>query len=200
MNFYEAADSLSGPILQVHEWIQEAQDGKVALPHAMNIASLDAAGRPTSRMVLLKRISQEGFVFFTDYGGNKGKQISAFPHVALTFWWAKTNKQIRIEGECSKVSEKENDEYFSSRPRGSQISASVSLQSQELESYASLTQKSESFEKEHSNKTIERPERWGGFIVAPISIEFWIDQKNRLHKRELYSKSGTDWKKALLSP
>ena len=200
MNFYEAADSLSGPILQVHEWIQEAQDGKVALPHAMNIASLDSAGRPTSRMVLLKRISQEGFVFFTDYGGNKGKQISAFPHVALTFWWAKTNKQIRIEGKCSKVSEKENDEYFSSRPRGSQISASVSLQSQELESYASLTQKSESFEKEHSNKTIERPERWGGFIVAPISIEFWIDQKNRLHKRELYSKSGTDWKKALLSP
>ena len=200
MNFYEAADSLSGPILQVHEWIQEAQDGKVALPHAMNIASLDSAGRPTSRMVLLKRISEEGFVFFTDYEGKKGKQISAFPHVALTFWWAKTNKQIRIEGECSKVSEKENDEYFSSRPRGSQISASVSLQSQELESYASLTQKSESFEKEHSNKTIERPERWGGFIVAPISIEFWIDQKNRLHKRELYSKSGTDWKKALLSP
>jgi|TARA_B100001758_G_C18398200_1_gene607293 pyridoxamine 5'-phosphate oxidase len=200
MNFYEAADSLSGPILQVHEWIQEAQDGKVALPHAMNIASLDSAGRPTSRMVLLKRISEEGFVFFTDYEGNKGKQISAFPHVALTFWWAKTNKQIRIEGKCSKVSEKENDEYFSSRPRGSQISASVSLQSQELESYESLTQKSESFEKEHSNKTIERPERWGGFIVAPISIEFWIDQKNRLHKRELYSKSGTDWKKALLSP
>ena len=200
MNFYEAADTLSGPVLQVHEWIQEAQDGKVALPHAMNIASLDSAGRPTSRMVLLKRISEEGFVFFTDYEGNKGKQISAFPHVALTFWWAKTNKQIRIEGECSKVSEKENDEYFFSRPRGSQISASVSLQSQELESYESLTQKSESFEKEHSNKTIERPERWGGFIVAPISIEFWIDQKNRLHKRELYLKSGTDWKKALLSP
>ena len=200
MNFYEAADSLSGPILQVHEWIQEAQDGKVALPHAMNIASLDSAGRPTSRMVLLKGISEEGFVFFTDYEGNKGKQISVFPHVALTFWWAKTNKQIRIEGECSKVSEKENDEYFSSRPRGSQISASVSLQSQELESYELLTQKSESFEKEHSNKSIERPERWGGFIVAPISIEFWIDQKNRLHKRELYLKSGTNWKKALLSP
>ena len=200
MNFYEAADSLSGPILQVHEWIQEAQDGKVALPHAMNIASLDSAGRPTSRMVLLKRISEEGFVFFTDYEGNKGKQISAFPHVALTFWWAKTNKQIRIEGECSKVSEKENDEYFSSRPRGSQISASVSLQSQELESYESLTQKSESFEKEHSNKTIERPERWGGFIVAPISIEFWIDQKNRLHKRELYTQVGGEWKISYLSP
>ena len=200
MNFYEAADTLSGPVLQVHEWIQEAQDGKVALPHAMNIASLDSAGRPTSRMVLLKRISEEGFVFFTDYEGNKGKQISAFPHVALTFWWAKTNKQIRIEGECSKVSEKENDEYFSSTPRGSQISASVDLQSQELEAYESLTQKSESFEKEHLNKAIERPERWGGFVVAPISIEFWIDQKNRLHKRELYSKSGTDWKKALLSP
>ena len=158
----------------------------------LHVRGANGSGKSTLLRILMG--------LFTDYEGNKGKQISASPHVALTFWWAKTNKQIRIEGECSKVSEKENDEYFSSRPRGSQISASVSLQSQELESYESLTQKSESFEKEHSNKTIERPERWGGFIVAPISIEFWIDQKNRLHKRELYSKSGTDWKKALLSP
>ena len=200
MIFYEAADSLSGPILQVHEWIQEAKDSEVALPHAMNIASLNSTGRPTSRMVLLKRISEEGFVFFTDYEGNKGKQISAFPHVALTFWWAKTNKQIRIEGECSKVSEKENDEYFFSRPRGSQISASVSLLSQELESYETLVNKSESFEKEHSNQDLKRPDRWGGFIVEPNSIEFWIDQKNRLHKRELYTKFDRKWEISYLSP
>ena len=200
MNLYEFSRTLSGPILLVHEWVQEAQNSSVALPHAMNISSLDKNGSPSSRMVLLKRISQEGFVFFTDYEGNKGKQILNNPYVALNFWGAKTNKQIRIEGKCSKVSEKENDEYFASRPRGSQISASVSLQSEELESYETLVNKSESFEKEHSNQDIDRPDRWGGFIVEPNSIEFWIDQKNRLHKRELYKKEGLDWKKVLLSP
>ena len=200
MNLYEITETLAGPILQVHQWVQEAQDCSVALPHAMNVASLDENGRPSSRMVLLKRISQEGFVFFTDYEGNKGKQISDFPFVSLTFWWAKTNKQIRIEGECSKVSDKENDEYFLSRPRGSQISASVSKQSTPLESYESLVQSSEAFEKENLDSDIERPDRWGGFIVEPKSIEFWIDQKNRLHKRELFKKDGLNWSKVLLSP
>ena len=138
MKFYEVTGSLSEPITKVHEWIEEAENESVSLPHAMNISSVNAEGRPSSRMVLLKRISPEGLVFFTDYEGNKGKQIQAFPYVSLTFWWAKTNKQIRIEGKCQMVSDKENDEYFSSRPRGSQISASVSLQSQELESYAKL--------------------------------------------------------------
>jgi len=200
MNLYETTEALEGPILQVHQWVQEAQNSSVALPHAMNVASLDENGRPSSRMVLLKRISQEGFVFFTDYEGNKGKQIINFPYVSLTFWWAKTNKQIRIEGECSKVSDKENDEYFSSRPRGSQISASVSKQSTPIESYESLVERSESFEKENIDSVIERPDRWGGFIVKPDSIEFWIDQKNRLHTRELYIKNGLNWNKVLLSP
>ena len=101
MQFYEISDHLSDPILKVHEWVQEAQNDSVALPHAMNIATLNLDGKPTSRMVLLKRISQEGFVFFTDYEGGKGNQIINFSHVALNFWWAKTNKQIRIEGDCS---------------------------------------------------------------------------------------------------
>ena len=200
MNLYETTETLSGPTLQVHQWVQEAQDSSVALPHAMNVASLDKDGRPSSRMVLLKRISQEGFVFFTDYEGNKGKQITNFPYVSLTFWWAKTNKQIRIEGTCSRVEDKENDDYFSSRPRGSQISASVSLQSTTLDSYENLVQRAIEFEKNHPVGEIKRPERWGGFIVEPLSIEFWIDQKNRLHKRELYTQVGGEWKISYLSP
>ena len=200
MQFYENSEALLGPILKVHEWIEEAASHSVALPHAMNISSINFEGKPSSRMVLLKRISQEGFVFFTDYEGNKGKQIIESPNVALTFWWAKTNKQIRIEGLCSKVSDRENDAYFSSRPKGSQISASVSLQSEVLESYEELVAKSEKFESEYQDKEIIRPARWGGFIVKPASIEFWIDQTNRLHKRELFSKTGTEWKKELLSP
>ena len=200
MKFYEVTGSLSEPIKKVHEWIEEAENKAVSLPHAMNISSVNAKGKPSSRMVLLKRISPEGLVFFTDYEGNKGKQIQAFPFVALTFWWAKTNKQIRIEGKCQMVSDQENDEYFSSRPRGSQISASVSLQSKELESYAKLVQESELFVNHHVNQDIARPKRWGGFLVEPESIEFWIDQKNRLHKRELYTKETSVWKKTLLSP
>lgn len=200
MHLYETIETLEGPILQVHQWVQEAEESSVALPHAMNVASLNKDGRPSSRMVLLKRISQEGFVFFTDYEGNKGKQITNFPYVSLTFWWAKTNKQIRIEGKCSGVEDKENDDYFSSRPRGSQISASVSLQSTTLDSYENLVQRSIEFEKNHREGEIKRPERWGGFIVEPLSIEFWIDQKNRLHKRELYTQVGGEWKISYLSP
>ena len=201
MKHYEVDDNLSEPILRVQKWIEEAELNSVALPHAMNVSSINHEGKPTSRMVLLKRISNEGLVFFTDYEGNKGKQIIAFPFVALTFWWAKTNKQIRIEGECSKVSKKESDDYFYSRPRGSQISASVSLQSSELESYESLEKKSQQFEEEHSNKDIERPTRWGGFLVKPKSIEFWIDQRNRLHKRELFTiVEKNTWMRSILSP
>ena len=200
MQFYENSNDLEYPILKVHEWVQEAQKESVALPHAMNIATINDNGKPSSRMVLLKRISQEGFVFFTDYEGGKGSQISKFSHIALNFWWAKTNKQIRIEGECSKVSEKENNEYFESRPRGSQISASVSLQSKEIESYDNLVKDSEELENKYLDKEIPRPKRWGGFLVKPSSIEFWIDQKNRLHKRELFTTDGSSWKKTLLSP
>ena len=200
MKYYESDEDLSGPILKVQEWIQEAEINSVALPHAMNISSINLEGKPSSRMVLLKRISNEGLVFFTDYEGHKGKQIIASPHVALTFWWAKTNKQIRIEGECSKVSKKESDDYFNSRPRGSQISASVSLQSSKLDSYESLEKRSREFEAEYSDKEIQRPSRWGGFLVKPKSIEFWIDQKNRLHRRELFTIDNTDWKMILLSP
>ena len=200
MKYYEADEDLSGPILKVQEWIQEAEINSVALPHAMNISTINLDGKPSSRMVLLKRISNEGLVFFTDYEGHKGQQIIASPHVALTFWWAKTNKQIRIEGECLKVSKKESDDYFNSRPRGSQISASVSLQSSELDSYESLEKRSREFEAEYLDKEIHRPSRWGDFLVKPKSIEFWIDQKNRLHKRELFTIDDSDWKMVLLSP
>ena len=200
MKFFEITGSLSGPILKITNWIKEAENDSVALPHAMNVSTINSEGRPSSRMVLLKRISSDGLVFFTDYDGNKGKQILKTPFVALTFWWAKTNKQIRIEGKCKKVSEQENNDYFSSRPRGSQISASVSLQSQELDSYQALVERSISFENQNKDIELPRPNRWGGFLVEPLSIEFWVDQKNRLHKREIHTFENEKWIKKLLSP
>ena len=200
MDLYDLLEVSQEPILEIHSWIQEAKESSVGLPHAMNLASVNASGQPSSRMVLLKSLSDKGLVFFTDYEGGKGNQIINFSHVALNFWWAKTNKQIRIDGVCSKVSERENDEYFESRPRGSQISASVSHQSSEIESYSSLVKDSKNFENQYLDKEIPRPARWGGFIVKPSSIEFWIDQSNRLHKRELFLSDGKNWKKTLLSP
>ena len=200
MDLYDLLEVSQEPILEIHSWIQEAKESSVGLPHAMNLASVNASGQPSSRMVLLKSLSDKGLVFFTDYEGKKGQEIINNKKVALNFWWAKTNKQIRIEGCCEKVSKEESDEYFQLRPRLSQISATASHQSSEIESYESLVEIVGNIENSSEGGKLERPERWGGFILKPKLIEFWIDQKNRLHKRKLYKLEDDQWKVSLLSP
>ena len=200
MDLYDLFEVSQEPILEIHSWIQEAKESSVGLPHAMNLASVNANGQPSSRMVLLKSLSDAGLVFFTDYEGKKGQEIINNKKVALNFWWAKTNKQIHIEGNCQKVTQEESDEYFQLRPRLSQISATASHQSMEIESYESLVEAVEKIESSNEGKKLERPERWGGFILKPERIEFWVDQKNRLHKRKLYKLEDEQWKISLLSP
>jgi pyridoxamine 5'-phosphate oxidase len=200
MDLYDLLDTTQEPLLQIDTWIQEAKEADVPLPHAMNLASVSSEGQPSSRMVLLKSLSDQGLTFFTDYEGKKGQEIINNNKVALTFWWAKTNKQIRVEGICSKVSINESDDYFKLRPRGSQISASASLQSSEIPSYESLVKKAQDFQRTKEGLSIERPLRWGGFVLKPKLIEFWIDQKNRLHKRKLYTLASGKWKVSLLAP
>ena len=172
MDLYQLIDASQEPILKTHDWIQEAKEKGAGLPHALNLASVDQDGQPSSRMVLLKRLSDEGLVFFTDYEGKKGKEINDNSKVAMNFWWAKTDKQIRIEGRCKKVSEEESDDYFHSRPRGSQVSAAASRQSETLDSYESLLEKAKQIESDNEGKKINRPERWGGYILKPILFEF----------------------------
>ena len=200
MDLYDLLEVSQEPILEIHSWIQEAKESSVGLPHAMNLASVNASGQPSSRMVLLKSLSDAGLVFFTDYEGKKGQEIINNKKVALNFWWAKTNKQIHIEGNCQKVTQEESDEYFQLRPRLSQISATASHQSMEIESYESLVEAVEKIQSSNEGKKLERPERWGGFILKPERIEFWVDQKNRLHKRKLYKLEDEQWKISLLSP
>ena len=200
MDLYQLIDASQEPILKTHNWIQEAKEKGAGLPHALNLASVDQAGQPSSRMVLLKRLSDEGLVFFTDYEGKKGKEINDNSKVAMNFWWAKTDKQIRIEGRCKKVSEEESEDYFHSRPRGSQISAAASRQSETLDSYAGLLEKAKQIESDNEGKKINRPERWGGYILKPTTFEFWINQENRLHKRDLFILKKEGWEKSLLSP
>ena len=200
MDLYQLIDASQEPILKIHSWIQEAKEKGAGLPHALNLASVDQDGQPSSRMVLLKRLSDEGLVFFTDYEGKKGKEINDNSKVAMNFWWAKTDKQIRIEGRCKKVSEEESDDYFHSRPRGSQVSAAASRQSETLDSYEGLLEKAKQIESDNEGKKINRPERWGGYILKPTTFEFWINQENRLHKRDLFILKKEGWEKSLLSP
>ena len=123
MDLYQLIDASQEPILKTHDWIQEAKEEGAGLPHALNLATVSQEGQPSSRMVLLKRLSDEGLVFFTDYEGKKGQEILNNNRLAMNFWWAKTDKQIRVEGTCSKISSKDSDAYFKTRPRESQISA-----------------------------------------------------------------------------
>ena len=200
MTLFESSNLSQEPLVKVNKWLQEAVKLEVPLPHAMNLSTVDDLGQPSSRMVLLKSISEKGIIFYTDYQSHKGQMLSKNSKAALNFWWAKTDKQIRIQGICVKTSEKESDEYFQSRPRGSQISATVSFQSKEIKSYSDLLQEAEDFEKRASESDLRRPDRWGGYLLIPNRIEFWKNESNRLHKRVLFTLESIKWKKTLLSP
>ena len=200
MTLFESSNLSQEPLLKVNKWLQEALNLEVPLPHAMNLSTVDDSGQPSSRMVLLKSISDKGIIFYTDYESHKGQMLNTNSKAALNFWWAKTDKQIRIQGICIKTSEKESDEYFQSRPRGSQISAMVSFQSKEIKNYSDLVKDAEDLKKRASGNDLGRPARWGGYLLAPNRIEFWKNESNRLHKRELFTLESINWKKTLLSP
>ncbi len=200
MKPFESSNLSHEPLVRINEWIEEAVKLEVPLPHAMNLSTADDFGQPSSRMVLLKSISDEGMVFYTDYESHKGQMLHKNSKAALNFWWAKTDKQIRIEGVCIKTSDQESDEYFQSRPKGSQISATVSIQSKEIRDYENLVKEAKDLEKRSSGSNLKRPSRWGGYKLIPNRIEFWKNEVNRLHRRELFILESNKWRKTLLSP
>ena len=200
MMLFESSNLSHEPLVRISEWIEEAIKLEVPLPHAMNLSTTDDIDQPSSRMVLLKSISDEGMVFYTDYESHKGQILLKNPKAALNFWWAKTDKQIRIEGVCIKTSDQESDEYFLSRPKGSQISATVSIQSKELRNYENLVKEAKDLEKGSLGRNLKRPSRWGGYKLIPNRIEFWKNEVNRLHRRELFILESDKWRKTLLSP
>ena len=200
MMLFESSNLSHEPLVRINEWIEEAIKLEVPLPHAMNLSTADDFGQPSSRMVLLKSISDEGMVFYTDYESHKGQMLHKNSKAALNFWWAKTDKQIRIEGVCIKTSDQESDEYFQSRPKGSQISATVSIQSKEIRDYENLVKEAKDLEKGSLGRNLKRPSRWGGYKLIPNRIEFWKNEVNRLHRRELFILESNKWRKTLLSP
>lgn len=171
-------------------------------PNAMNLATVDAQGRPSSRVVLLKEYGQRGFVFYTNYNSRKGKDLAAVPRAALCFYWEPLLEQVRIEGRVDLVSAEEADAYWTTRPRNSQISAWASRQSEPLDSTAALERRMAEIAEQYRDQDIPRPPYWSGYRIAPDLIEFWQggEYKHRIHERICYRKQGATWTVTQLSP
>ena len=168
----------------------------------MTLATADAGGRISARIVLLKAVDADGFRFFTNYESLKGAQLAAHPQVALCFHWKllREQVQVRVEGDVSLLPTAESDAYFASRPRGSQIGAWASLQSQALQNNKTFERRVAEFEKRYEGTTVPRPPHWGGYLVRPDRIEFWYGARFRLHERVTYVREGGVWSRGMLYP
>lgn len=187
------------PIRQFESWFKSAVDAGVPEPNAMNLSTVSGQS-PTSRIVLLKGVENNGFVFFTNYESRKGAAMAENPRVCLTFFWQPVARQVRIEGMAEKISPEESDIYFNSRPRESQIGAWASAQSRILKSREDLDLQTERFSEQFRDQPVPRPLHWGGYIVKPSLIEFWQGRPDRLHDRFLYELTSTGWEVFRLAP
>lgn len=181
-------------------WMKEATAKEPNDPDAMNLATVDAEGRPSSRMVLLKAVDERGFVFYTNLESRKGCDLAANPHVALCFHWKTLRRQVRVEGPVEPVTPEEADAYFASRARGSQIGAWASQQSRPLEGRFALERRVAEFTAKFGLGRVPRPAHWSGFRVLPQRIEFWKDKPFRLHDRSVYLREGEAWATEKLFP
>ena len=189
------------PFIEILKTLEEAESANLIDWNAMNIASVDQMSQPSSRMVLLKKISDDGLVFYTNYNSRKGKEIELNPKVAVNFWWRELKKQIRVEGFIEKASEEDSDNYFYSRPLKSRVSAIISNQSSKISSYEDLTNQIDIYLKQNDESSIKRPDHCGLYIVIPNAVEFWEERDNRTHERLKYILSDDQkWSSYLLSP
>lgn len=195
------------PLRQFEAWLQEAEESSgLAFPNAMNLATAGKDGRPSSRMVLLKGLSERGFLFFTNYESRKARELAENPFAALCFYWEQTHRSVRAEGKVEKISREESQAYFDTRPRESRIGAWASPQSREIASRAELEQKVKEMEKKFAGQEqIPVPDHWGGYCLVPEALEFWINGPNRLHDRFQYKKDEPNndqsgWKITRLAP
>ena len=188
------------PFTRFGEWMQRAMSAGVAEPTAMALATADAEGRPSVRMVLLKGFDEQGFVFYTNLESRKARELTANPHAALCLFWQPLELQVRIEGPVTPVTDAEADEYYASRARGSRIGAWASRQSQPLASYDELMARVQEYEAKFSGEVIPRPPFWSGFRLVPERIEFWQGRPSRLHERERFDRDADGWRVQSLYP
>jgi pyridoxamine 5'-phosphate oxidase len=189
------------PILQFKKWFQEAMDAQIIEPYAMTISTVNSAHRPSSRVVLLRDVSEEGFSFYTNYLSRKGQDLAVNPFAAVNFFWPDLERQVRIEGKIVPLEAGISDAYFASRPRGSQIGAWSSPQSEIIESRKVLEDAVENYIQQFDGKDVERPPHWGGYCLIPDYIEFWQGRESRLHDRICYYQhSDGSWVRSRLAP
>lgn len=191
----------TNPIEQFERWFQEALTAQVPEPNAMNLSTVNEDNRPSSRIVLLKGIEDNKFIFYTNYQSSKGRALEKNPACALTFFWPELERQIRIEGTAERIDEARSVLYFQSRPRGSQIGAWTSPQSTIIQSREILEERAAQLVKKFEGATVlPKPKQWGGFEVTPLLIEFWQGRLNRLHDRIQFYRDGEQWKVCRLAP
>jgi pyridoxamine 5'-phosphate oxidase len=188
------------PIELFRQWYADAGEADIALPDAVTLATVDEEGRPDARMVLLKGFDQRGFVFYTNLGSAKARQLAANPNAALCFYWMPLRRQVRIRGTCEPVSDEEADAYFQNRPRDSQIGAWASRQSEPLEGRFELEKRVLNYLGKYAVGNVPRPPFWSGFRLNPNVIEFWMEKKSRLHDRLRYTRDGEGWTTEWLYP
>lgn len=188
------------PIKQFESWLADAINAKVQAPNAMVLATSTKDGFPSARVVLLRDLNRDGFVFYTNYNSRKGREISENPSAAAVFYWAELDRQVRIEGNLSKTTAEVSDEYFKSRPIESQIAAVISPQSEIILNRNYLEDLYIKGVKQMANGVVPRPEYWGGYVLQPERIEFWQGRENRLHDRILYIRKNNSWSILRLAP
>ncbi len=190
----------SDPIEEFRTYFEKARETESGDPTAMALATADAEGRPSVRMVLLKQVDERGFVFFTNYTSRKARQLEENRHAALCIHWISLALQVRVEGTVARISDEESDAYFASRARGSQIGAWASRQSAPLDTRARLLARVAKYEARFAGRSVPRPPFWGGYRLVPERIEMWWNRANRLHERRLFTRDGERWVSSLLFP
>ena len=192
---------LDDPLELFKSWMSEAEKKETRDPTASSLATANSAGQPDVRMVLLKGLSSEGFVFYTNLNSSKSRDLKENPKAAMCFHWKSFNRQIRILGSVTQVDDREADLYFNSRPYESRVSAWASDQSNSMRDRSELLKKIEDFEKKYKDeRNVPRPPYWSGWCLSPSSIEFWLHKDNRIHERLRYNKEAKGWKKEILYP
>ena len=187
------------PIQQFNEWLAEARAAGVPLPEAMTLATADASGRPSARMLLLKGADEHGFTFFTGYESRKGRELEENPRAAIVVYWNELGRQVRVEGPVRRLSAEESDAYFETRAPRSRAAAAASRQSEPIASREELEAELERLLAEHGDE-VPRPERWGGYVLEPETIELWQHGDDRLHDRLRFTREGDGWRQERLSP
>jgi len=188
------------PLRQLERWLRQAADAAMPEPNAMSLATVDDGGRVSSRMVLLKGVVDGGLEFYSNYESRKGRDLQAHPQAAACFWWDLLERQVRVEGRVARLPEAVSDAYFAGRPRGSQIGAWASLQSQGLPDRETFEARVADYERQFKDQDVPRPPHWGGYLMVADRVEFWYAAKFRLHERVCWRREGGTWTHGLLYP